>query len=337
VALDDPWVTSVVQVYAMLAEPVAAIADAAMAGKLYQGLVSWSAPVISYGRSGMSCGGPTDLALGLLAHTCGRIDQAARHFERALEVSSRANLQPYQVQARHWYARLLLERRGPGDAERARTLIDEGQALAGTLGLETFPRRLAQLQAPASAPPAARASAPLPAAPAFTFVREGDYWTVRSGEAVCRLKDSRGVQMLAELCAQPGREFHVLALSGGGGDDGGALAGDAGEALDAEAMADYRARVEELDEEIAEAESFGDPARASRAQEERAAIARELAQGVGLGGRARRVGGAAERARTNVQRRIRGAIKKIGETIPALGAYLDRTVRTGTFCSYEPL
>ena len=70
--------------------------------------------------------------------------------------------------------------------------------------------------------------------------------------------------------------------------------------------------------------------------EERAAIARELAQGVGLGGRARRTGGAAERARTNVQRRIRGAIRKIGESIPALGAYLDRTVRTGTFCATSP-
>ena len=56
-----------------------------------------------------------------------------------------------------------------------------------------------------------------------------------------------------------------------------------------------------------------------------------------VGACARWAGGAAERARTNVQRRIRGAIRKIGESIPALGAYLDRTVRTGTFCSYEPL
>ena len=143
------------------------------------------------------------------------------------------------------------------------------------------------------------------------------------------------MQLLAELCAHPGREFHVLALSGSAGEGG--LSGDAGEVLDAEAIADYRARVEELDDEIAEAEAFGDGARASRAREERAAIAGELAAGVGLGGRARRTGGAAERARTNVQRRIRGAIRKIGEAIPALGAYLDRTVRTGTFCSYEPL
>ena len=73
------------------------------------------------------------------------------------------------------------------------------------------------------------------------------------------------MQLLAELCAHPGREFHVLALSGSAGEGG--LGGDAGEVLDAEAIADYRARVEELDDEIAEAESFGDGARATRARQ----------------------------------------------------------------------
>jgi len=34
---------------------------------------------------------------------------------------------------------------------------------------------------------------------------------------------------------------------------------------------------------------------------------------------------------------VKGAIRKIAESLPALGAYLDRTVRTGTFCVYEPL
>jgi hypothetical protein len=150
------------------------------------------------------------------------------------------------------------------------------------------------------------------------------------------------VQMLAELVANPGREFHVLVLSAAGVGAGGDAAevidrGDAGELLDAEAIAEYRGRVEELDEEIAEAEAWGDAARAARARDEREAIGRELAQGVGLGGRARRAGGAAERARTNVQRRLRGAIKKIGESIPTAGAYLDRTIRTGTYCSYQPL
>jgi hypothetical protein len=338
VALEDPFIVAAGLVNAMLAEPIASTGDRAMAAAVYERITPWAGLVISFGRSGMSCGGPVDLALGILASVSGHHQRAHAHFEAALELAARGNLRPHQAHVRYWFARLLLERSGPGDAERALSLISEARTLALGLGMEILPGRLAELEAAAPQPKApvrpTRPASPLPAAPIFSFVREGDYWTVRSGDALCRLRDSRGVQMLAELCAQPGRELHVLALSGG---DDGALAGDAGEALDAEAMADYRARVEELDEEIAEAESFGDQARASRAQEERAAIAHELAQGVGLGGRARRVGGAAERARTNVQRRIRGAIRKIGESIPALGAYLDRTVRTGTFCSYEPL
>ena len=39
----------------------------------------------------------------------------------------------------------------------------------------------------------------------------------------------------------------------------------------------------------------------------------ELGRAVGLGGRSRRAGGAAERARSAVQRRIKNAIERIGE------------------------
>ena len=44
----------------------------------------------------------------------------------------------------------------------------------------------------------------------------------------------------------------------------------------------------------------------------------------------------AERARVNVQRRLKDAIRRIGELDPQLGEYLGWTVRTGTFCSYRP-
>ena len=45
---------------------------------------------------------------------------------------------------------------------------------------------------------------------------------------------------------------------------------------------------------------------------------------------------AAERARKAVTARIRDAIRRITEAHPELGAHLDRTVRTGTTCRYEP-
>jgi hypothetical protein len=37
-----------------------------------------------------------------------------------------------------------------------------------------------------------------------------------------------------------------------------------------------------------------------------------------------------------VQRRVREAIQRIAAGAPALGRHLDRAVRTGTFCVYEP-
>jgi hypothetical protein len=57
---------------------------------------------------------------------------------------------------------------------------------------------------------------------------------------------------------------------------------------------------------------------------------------VGLGGRARRSGSAAERARSAVQRRIKNALSRIDELAPELGAALARRTKTGNFCVYRP-
>jgi hypothetical protein len=77
--------------------------------------------------------------------------------------------------------------------------------------------------------------------------------------------------------------------------------------------------------------------RAQRAHRRRAdALIEVLTGAYGLGGRVRRSGSAAERARTAVTARIRDAIRRIGGAHPELGRHLARSVRTGTFCVYEP-
>ena len=60
----------------------------------------------------------------------------------------------------------------------------------------------------------------------------------------------------------------------------------------------------------------------------------ELARAVSLGGRERRTTGAAERARTTVQKRLREAIRRIEVELPELGRYLDQNIRTGMLCGY---
>jgi non-specific serine/threonine protein kinase len=107
--------------------------------------------------------------------------------------------------------------------------------------------------------------------------------------------------------------------------------------LDAAAKADYRERLESLKEELDEARSFNDAGRASALHEELDFIAGELAAGVGLGGRSRKAASNAERARVNVQRRLKDALARIEEQSPELGRRLARAVRTGTFCVFEGL
>ena len=186
--------------------------------------------------------------------------------------------------------------------------------------------------------------------------REGEFWTVAHGAAVVHVRDGKGLHYLAALLSNPDVEVHAadlvtagptgkLALERGAGAQSGAIAGeldatgdlgDAGAMLDDTAKKAYRERLAELQEEIDEAESFHDPERAARAHEELEFVARELAAAVGLGGRDRRSASTAERARVNVTRALRGTIRKLGEQAPALGRYLELSVKTGIFCSFHP-
>ena len=109
---------------------------------------------------------------------------------------------------------------------------------------------------------------------------------------------------------------------------------DGGELLDPQAQRAYRQRMYELQTELAEAQAFHDLGRAERLQDEFEFLSQELSRAVGLGGRPRRAGSAAERARIRVTRAIRTAIKRLSDNHPELGRHLARTVRTGTYCVY---
>jgi class 3 adenylate cyclase len=194
----------------------------------------------------------------------------------------------------------------------------------------------------------APAAAPRSAA-AHVFHREGEYWTIADEGATFRLRDTRGLHFIARLLAVPGRELHVRDLESGGEVAVERIAtGPAAEAglvgggdvaipgLDAAAKAAYKHRLDELAEELEEAQQFHDPERAARAQAEIDAVVQELSGAVGLGGRDRPAGSATERARVNVTRSIKTAMRRIEEHSPSLGNHLATTIRTGTYCSYNP-
>lgn len=179
------------------------------------------------------------------------------------------------------------------------------------------------------------------------FIREGEFWTLTYEGVVARLKDSKGLRDIARLLQTPGIEVAAVDLGSGGSGARGTrgsgtrdldlgVEGDAGEALDATARAEYRFRLLDLEEEIDEADANNDPERASGAREEREFLLGELRAAVGLGGRARRVLDPAERARKAITGRIRDAVIHVEAACPRAGHHLRRSIRTGSFCVYDP-
>src|SRR6266478_4335081 len=183
------------------------------------------------------------------------------------------------------------------------------------------------------------------------FMRQGDYWTIRYQGQAAILKATRGLECLGYLLRHSGRDVHVSELIGARIDLPGPLmlsdlrevgvhavtAGrrDAGPILDSRAKAEYKERIDELRNDLDEAERFNDSYRAARARSEMDAVAGQLAAAVGLGGRDRRASSGAERARSAVTKRIKKAINRIARVVPPLGRHLGTRIKTGYFRSEE--
>jgi hypothetical protein len=160
-------------------------------------------------------------------------------------------------------------------------------------------------------------------------------WTIGYDGRQVRLRDSKGLHDLHALLTRPGTAVAALDLASATPDRVPAMP-DTGEVIDAQARSAYRQRLRELEEAAAEADAAADIGRSARVAAERDALVEALTQAYGLGGRVRRPGSDAERARTAVTARIRDAIRRIGAAHPELGRHLARAVRTGTFCVYDP-
>ncbi len=187
---------------------------------------------------------------------------------------------------------------------------------------------------------------------ASAFIRQGDYWTIRYQGEVAILKATRGLACLGYLLRHPRREIHVsellatlievpapASLSSLGANDGvtvTAALSDLGPILDSQAKSEYKRRIGDLRKDMEEAERFNDSHRATSARSEMDAIARYLTSAIALGGRDRKTSSEAERTRCAATKRIKQAIQKIADSIPALGHHLTARIKTGYFCSYNP-
>lgn len=207
---------------------------------------------------------------------------------------------------------------------------------------------------PAQIAPASRlipATAGSPSSRDAVWCYSGGTRTVSFAGTTVVVRDLKGFRYLEWLLAEPGREFHVLDLvarengTGGVGNQARDLGHDSPVTrsvsgglpmLDEAALSSYRRRLAEIDQDIDEADRINDLARAELARADREYLVAEIARSVGLGGRHRTTGDAADRARMSVARSIRYALDRLEESDRVAAAHLRRCVRTGTYCRYEP-
>jgi hypothetical protein len=161
-------------------------------------------------------------------------------------------------------------------------------------------------------------------------------WTLAYEGASAAVPDSKGLRDLAILLVAPGRAFHVSELVDKDALGRPAVLSRGDVILDRRAIADFRRRLAELEDEIADAQDGHDEGRAGKLTVDREFLLAELSRAAGLGGRSRRAGDDVDRARKAVRARVRDAIGRIEAAHPELGRHLAHAVQTGTFCTYEP-
>ncbi len=213
-----------------------------------------------------------------------------------------------------------------GDRDTALSLLREGLPLAEEhREVETAEAMAELLTAISRSEPPQRAA----------LCPEGGVWRVEYNGAEVHVHDLKGLWHLRELVSRPGEFVSALALVGASLEVP-IPSGDTGPLLDLEARRQYRRRLAELDDRLDTAVLRGDLERQAQWTAERDALIVELKRATGLGGRPRRSGSPAEKARLNVTRTIRHAIADLSTTTPDLAAHLDESIITGVSCCYQP-
>jgi predicted ATPase len=285
------------------------------AQRIHDALVPY-ADRICVAAGAVACGGAVSHHLGGLDALTGRLDRADRHLTDAVQRHRRLGALPMLTRSLHAHEAVLLRRSGPGDAQRARVAGDEARELADRLGMTKV----------------ARVNPPRP----LELVRDGDVWTVCGEGRTVQLADSLGLRYLHILVDNPATEISALDLVKHAAGAPPTVDTSRQDQIDERARAAYRARLAELDSDLAEAQAWNDPGRAEQIASERDFLIREITTAYGLGGRARPLGSDLERARVNVTRAIRSAIRKLAAHEPELAHKVGVAVQTGSFCRYTP-
>jgi tetratricopeptide (TPR) repeat protein len=128
---DSAWLLTICRA----ADTCSRLGDRASAAVLYDLLLPFGSRNVVLGRVASITIGSASRHLGQLATTLGRLDEAADHFEAALEMNGRTGARPWLGLTACDYAAMLRDRDGSGDAERAAELVEHALELAEQHGL----------------------------------------------------------------------------------------------------------------------------------------------------------------------------------------------------------
>jgi tetratricopeptide (TPR) repeat protein len=312
--------------------------------------------IMAAGEDWRGLAGHVARAEAVIAAADGDLGGAEARFDNAIRIFRRYQVPFEEAEALYYWGHALLS---ASDSQRAGQKFDAAIDIyqrhgAGARWIErvnTARDRAAVMAGAIESRPS------ISAAPDVgVFRKEGDVWTITYGGRTFRLHDMKGLAYIAHLLAHPGERIHVFDLlatvEGGAAGEGrirmvaerarqdglGVMheLGDAGEALDLRARAEYRGRMGELRAEVEDAERQNDPGSIERARAELEFLTTELAAAVGRGGRGRRTAAHAERARATVTKSIRASLERIGRNDAKLGDHFATCIRTGYLCAYLP-
>jgi tetratricopeptide (TPR) repeat protein len=105
---------------------------------LFERLEPWRAQIPATGGSALA---PVSYYLGGLAWVMGRYDDANAFFEQAMDLSRQMRAKFFLAQTELRWGQMLIERRAPGDLDRARELLASALVGATAHGYGTVHRR----------------------------------------------------------------------------------------------------------------------------------------------------------------------------------------------------
>jgi hypothetical protein len=168
------------------------------------------------------------------------------------------------------------------------------------------------------------------------FQRSGKAWLAWfQGSKAFVVLPSRGATYLHHLLSRPYTPISVVDLALPG--DGNARSiGSAGEAGDREMLLAYELKIEELREELSEANGNRDVGRQEQIAQELELLLQQVRGIEGFGTRLRRVADDRERMRKAVSKAIHHTLREIAESSPSLNAHLHSRLRRGLTLMYDP-